>query len=215
MQADAQGFVLAGGRSRRMGAEKALLPFGGRPLIEHALAVLAGAGLRAAIAGARPGLSQYAPVVADEQEGRGPLAGICAALRWSHASWNFFTTVDMPLLPPLLAVRMLDAAAEEDGAVLLTLGDGFVQTFPAVVRRELLPLLDEQLAGGHAGARHGIEEAARRAGLQVKVLALEECARGIAEADQDGMAPKEWMLNLNTPEEVKRAEETLRKKKRH
>ena len=82
---DAAGFVLAGGQSSRMGSDKALVEFGGRPLIAHAVGILRTAGLSVSIAGARAeiraSLESYAPVIPDAEAGRGPLGGICAALK--------------------------------------------------------------------------------------------------------------------------------------
>jgi len=67
-----------------MGRDKAQLTFRGRPLIEHALAILAQAGLPARIAGAPPparvSLEAFAPIIEDASPGLGPLSGICAAL---------------------------------------------------------------------------------------------------------------------------------------
>ena len=54
------GFILAGGRSTRMGSDKALLNYAGRPLIAHAVAVLQDAGLTPHILGTRPDLAGYA-----------------------------------------------------------------------------------------------------------------------------------------------------------
>ncbi|MBW8870291.1 MAG: NTP transferase domain-containing protein, partial [Acidobacteriales bacterium] len=79
---DAEGFVLAGGKSSRMGQDKALIEVAGRQLVEYSLQVLRQAGLEARIAGAGADLSEFAPVVRDQpgDSGLGPLAGICSAL---------------------------------------------------------------------------------------------------------------------------------------
>ena len=105
-EAAAVGFVLAGGRSSRMGSDKALVEFGGRPLIAHAVGILKAAGLAVSIAGAcaenRAGLEAYAPVIPDTEAGLGPLGGICAALRSTTASYGVFLPVDVPLMAPSL-----------------------------------------------------------------------------------------------------------------
>ena len=124
---DAAGFVLAGGQSSRMGQDKALLLFAGRPLVAHALSILTQAGLSASIAGARPSaraaLEAFAPVVEDPEPGLGPLAGICAALASTSAHYAVFLPVDLPLLPPALIAFLLHHARITGQAI----------TVPAVV----------------------------------------------------------------------------------
>lgn len=100
------GFVLAGGRSSRMGADKALLPWlGGEPLLVRQARLLAETlgptTGRVAIVGS---IERYGslgfPVVEDlRPPGNGPLAGIEAALASAHAGeWNLVTACDMPKL---------------------------------------------------------------------------------------------------------------------
>ena len=69
-------FVLAGGQSARMGRDKALIEFRGRPLIEHALDKLRALGFAPRIVGSREDLSAFAPVIPDNYTALGPLAGI-------------------------------------------------------------------------------------------------------------------------------------------
>ena len=71
------GFVLAGGRSVRMGKDKALLQFSGRPMVKIAVEKLREFCAEVRIAGSREDLSGFAPVVMDESEEAGPAAGRC------------------------------------------------------------------------------------------------------------------------------------------
>lgn len=109
------GIILAGGEGRRMGADKALLPLAGRPLLAHvrdrlepqveALAISAN-GDPARLA--RFGL----PVLADDQP-LGPLSGILAGLRWAAAQGAdalVSAPVDAPFLPGDLTPRLILAA---------------------------------------------------------------------------------------------------------
>jgi molybdopterin-guanine dinucleotide biosynthesis protein A len=111
-QSGAEGFVLAGGRSTRMGQDKALLQLAGRPLLDLALDKLRALPLAAAprIAAARSDLSSHAGVIADLHPGCGPLSGIEAALAASTQPLNVFLPVDTPLLPAHFLLWMLERA---------------------------------------------------------------------------------------------------------
>ena len=119
---DTVGFVLAGGQSSRMGADKALIQLAGRPLIAHAIRILRQAGLDASIAGARSSLSAFAPVIQDTHPDRGPLAGICSALASTSARYAVFLPVDLPLLPPSLVSFLLHHARVAGGACYGSIG---------------------------------------------------------------------------------------------
>ncbi|MBB5866229.1 molybdenum cofactor guanylyltransferase [Xanthomonas sp. 3058] len=104
------GVVLAGGRSSRMGQDKALLSWRGRPLLEHMQAVLREAGAHAVlISGARAG---YAGI-ADTQPDLGPLGGLVSVIeRVSDTTTLVVVPVDMPLLSRSLLDRLLAPSAQ-------------------------------------------------------------------------------------------------------
>ncbi len=94
------GVVLAGGHSRRMGRDKALLPWRGRPLIEHQLALLRAVGVeKVTVSGHRPAYGG----IADARDDAGPVAGLAgvAAVR-SGDLQLLVIPVDMPLLDAAL-----------------------------------------------------------------------------------------------------------------
>lgn len=199
---DAAGFILAGGQSSRMGRDKALLEFGGRPLIAHALSILHQTGLSASIAGARADLGSYAPVVADAAPGLGPLSGICAALNSTEARHAVFLPVDAPLIPASLIAALLFHARTTGQPVTIPSLCGAVQTFPAVVdRAAVLPALQAELAAGRRRCRSAFQAAC---GGAMSVVAVELLVQAGQVADPRQLPPSWWFLNANTPEEMER-----------
>ena len=209
-KAAAEGFVLAGGKSSRMGRDKALVELGERPLIAWVLESLHEAGLTARIAGARSELAEFAPVIADRESNAGPLAGVCAALAGCDAKLAVFLSVDMPLVPGELIAYLARDAAATGRMVTLASVDEFPQTFPAVVRREALGALEDELRNGSAGCFAGFQTAAARAGEQVRVIRAEELAQAGQIVHPLSMEPGRWFHNVNSPAELERAEQWLR-----
>lgn len=200
---DAAGFVLAGGQSSRMGAEKALVPLRGRPLIAYALQILRNAGLDASIAGARSAeLAQFAPIVADITPDLGPLGGICSALASTAAPHAVFLSVDAPLIPAALITHMLAHARQTSAAVTLASLNGFAQTFPAVVNRRALPALEAALHSADRGCYAAFRAAAQALSAPFAVLPAEE----LPIAHPAGLAPALWFSNINVPADLARIE---------
>jgi molybdenum cofactor guanylyltransferase len=207
--ADAAGFVLAGGQSRRMGIDKALLEFGGRPLVAHAIAILAAAGLPASIAGApaeaREALAAYAPVIADAEPGLGPLSGVCAALASTTARFSVFVPVDVPWLPPSLIAWLLGRARITDAAITLASVNGMAQTFPAVVSRRVLPALEHELRGRRLGCLASFKTAARELGEAAGVVSAEVLVQAGQISHPEALPVVRWFLNLNTRQDMRLA----------
>lgn len=120
------GFVLAGGRSRRMGVDKARLPFPGRwPMAVHVAGVLAEVCDRVALVrrGAPDGLPWPLPdggalEVIRDADGAGdphPLFGVAAACAASRTPWLLVVPCDVPFLPVEGLRRLLEAAPVGSG----------------------------------------------------------------------------------------------------
>lgn len=203
---DAVGFVLAGGRSSRMGADKAMVRLNGKPLVEHAIRILRDAGLAASLAGGAPTLGTIAPLVEDRQPGLGPLSGICNALASTTAHWAVFLPVDLPLLPASLVACLLQHAGVTGAAVTVPSANGFAQTFPAVVDRAILPMLEKELKSGSGGCFSGFQVAAASRGEAVTVVPVEMLLQAGQLNHPMGSPAAWWFHNVNTVEDLRRAE---------
>jgi molybdopterin-guanine dinucleotide biosynthesis protein A len=201
----AAGFVLAGGQSTRMGRDKALLPFAGQPLVAHALSTLREAGLPISIAGARSSLAAFAPIVEDAQPGLGPLSGICAALSSTSARLAVFLPVDLPLLPASLVAFLLRHAQTTGSAVTLPSISGFAQSFPVVLDRDILPVLQAELDAGRSGCFSAFQAASASRGEPISVVAAELLAQAGQALHPGGLPASCWFFNVNTPEDFERA----------
>lgn len=93
------GFVLVGGRSTRMGRDKALLPLGGKTFAQHIAEQVKHSAGSATLIGSPALYSNLGfPVIADLIPGAGPLGGLYTALENSAADWNLVVACDMPNL---------------------------------------------------------------------------------------------------------------------
>jgi molybdopterin-guanine dinucleotide biosynthesis protein A len=199
----AEGFVLAGGRSTRMGQDKALLQVGGRSLVELALDKLRSIGVaEPRIAGARTDLSSLAPVVPDLHPGCGPLSGIEAALAATNKGLNLFLPVDMPLLPARFLHWML-LRAEITGALMtVPCINGWPQPLCAVYHRDLLRPITASLLGGNYKVMPVVTAAAGQS-QAVDVFDTERLTS--SDPELLGFSPLplyRWFHNCNLPEDM-------------
>src|SRR6266478_4226096 len=147
------GFVLAGGKSSRMGAgqdnDKAFLDFAGQTLLDRALAVMGTVCDRVAIVGDPAKFRNYESVVPDIYPGGGPLAGIHAALMHSSAELNLMLAVDMPFVTRELLAFLFAAANETDAIVVVPRTARGFQPLCAVYRRAFASTAEEALRAGN------------------------------------------------------------------
>jgi molybdenum cofactor guanylyltransferase len=204
---DAAGFVLAGGRSSRMGEDKALVRLGGQPLVVHALGILRAAGLTASLSGGSSTLAAFAPLVPDSEPGLGPLAGICAALASTSARLAVFLPIDLPLLPASLIAFLLDHARNTGRPVTVPSVNGFGQTFPAVLDRRILTELASELHAGHLGCFSAFQAATASLGWPMSTVPVETLIQAGQAAHPEGLQPSRWFLNVNSPDGLRLAHE--------
>jgi molybdopterin-guanine dinucleotide biosynthesis protein A len=207
---DAAGFVLAGGQSSRMGEDKALVQFAGQPLIARALGILREVGLEPSIAGARSDLASFAPVVEDFAPQAGPLAGICSALATTTASRAIFISVDLPLIPSSLIGYLLHHATVTGAIIVVPSINGFTQTFPAVIHRSALPILKAQLESSNRGCFSAFQVAAAGLKQPFSVLPVEALVQSGQVSRPDGLPAALWFLNVNSRDDLTRAEALVR-----
>jgi len=146
---DFSGFVLAGGRSSRMGTDKALLEFDGRTLLARALDVLHRLTPEVRIVGPAARFAAYGPVVEDIYPGRGPLAGIHAALSSSATELNLVLAVDLPFVTESLLRFIIEQAGASPAAVTVPRIAGGYQPLCAAYRRAFASLAQAALESGN------------------------------------------------------------------
>ena len=188
---DVTGFILAGGKSTRMGSDKALLEFDGQTLLARSLSKARAVAARVCIVGAREKFELFGPVIEDVYVEHGPLGGIHAALQSSTTELNLMLAVDMPFLPEAALRYLVEQARSCDDVVVIPRVNGYRQTLCAVYRLEFAELAEEALRAGN----NKIDPLYARTSVRV----LEEAE--LAEVD---IVPA-MFDNLNTPQDLARA----------
>ena len=193
---DVAAFVLAGGKSTRMGGDKAFRELGGRTLLARALALAGAVSQDVRIVGDRERFVQFGPVVEDVHPGHGPLGGIHAALSVTCAHLNLVLAVDLPFVEPAFLAYLLSEAGGTGALVTLPQAAGGWQPLCAVYRREFLDAAEPALRKG----KNKIDALFER--VEVRAIGEEELGRaGFSSA---------MFRNLNTPEELQHAQSEWR-----
>jgi len=193
------GFVLAGGKSSRMGpgVDKAFLEFRGQTLLDRALAVVSEVCDSVRIVGdparfAMYGPAKYAPVVADIFPGCGPLSGIHAALAQSAAELNLMLAVDMPFVTSELLAFLLAAAEKDEALVTVPRTSKGFQPLCAVYRHDFFLAAEQGLRAGK---------------YKIDALFSSVSVRVIEEGDLTAAGFSERIFfNVNTPQDRVEAE---------
>jgi molybdopterin-guanine dinucleotide biosynthesis protein A len=154
------GVVLTGGKSTRMGRDKALLPVEGVPMalrVAHALQE-AGASEIACVGGDAEGLRALGvDVIDDGHPGEGPLGGFITALAWAHESLTVISPCDLAT-PEARSFRdLVEALAASDALASLPIVEGAWRALPAALRASALPLLEEAFATGERSVHRVVE----------------------------------------------------------
>jgi molybdopterin-guanine dinucleotide biosynthesis protein A len=187
--------IQAGGESSRMGRDKALLPFLGRPLILRVVERLAAFADEVVVTANNP--ADYAfldlPLFADLQPGRGALGGLYTALHAAKHPLVAVAACDMPFASRALFEYERDLLIETGADVVIPSSAEGLEPLHAVYRRATcLPAIQGALEASEWKLIAWFPK------VRVRTLTPAETARH----DPQGLA----FLNLNTPEEFRQAE---------
>ena len=168
------GFVLAGGKSVRMGQDKAFVTWEGSTLLNRALEATQAVASVACIVGAREKFAPYGSVVEDVFRDRGPLGGIHAALSSTDQELNLILAVDLPLVTPALLSFLIECAQDERNVATVPRLDAGWEPLCAVYRREFAEVAEGALKRGQNAIHRLLEDEIERSGVRSGIRAIEE-----------------------------------------
>ena len=188
MKHDMPAVVFAGGKSSRMGQDKALLPFGGyASLAQYQYERLKEIFESVYLSAKEEKFGFNAPLIADRYEVSSPLAGILSVFETLDADEVFILSVDAPFVNEKVIGKLLEENRADADAVIAQSPDG-LQPLCGIYKRSLLPLARQHLEMNSHRLTHLLKETNSR----------------FVRFDED--AP---FANLNHPHEYEKALETL------
>lgn len=132
---DVDAYILIGGRSRRLGRDKAAVDLGGQTLAQRAFETVSKALPKSRVTFVAANEAQFAiqAIVAEGRfifdlvEGRGPLGGMNAALSDTQESWIFVLACDYPFVTAEFIASLAEKISDEFGAIVPEQSDGRLQ----------------------------------------------------------------------------------------
>jgi molybdenum cofactor guanylyltransferase len=194
-ETDVCAVILAGGQSSRMGCNKALLDFGGRPLIHVLIERILSVTDHIVISSNDAPHYRFLniPVIPDQYKGRGPLAGLHAAMHRDIYALYVVLACDLPNLQAPFLKRLISLAKGFDAAIPRT-RDGLAHPLCAVYRRTCLPAIEKALLEGE----NKVMDFLLNKSLAVRWVDPDE-----------GQFRDSDLANINTPEDLLRFREGI------
>ena len=189
--------VLAGGKSSRLGRDKALEKIGGEYLIERVIGSLSQLGDDIIVVTAAPNQLSKLNVekVLDTYPRTGAKVGLCTGLNASLSFYSLVVACDMPFLNINLLRHLLDSASGFD-AVIPRIGDK-IEPLHAVYSKNCIPILEEQIGKDR---------------LKISDLFSEINVRYVEAGEIEKYDPLHLSLyNINSEGDLKRAKAIIKK----
>ena len=185
-------FILAGGKSSRIGTNKALLQVEGKPLIQRLVDLLDPMFSEVVISSNEPDLYNFTgkKIVQDIYSARGPLAGIHSILKFTNTKMNFIISCDIPLIGTELINYIVNYETVKD--IILPLADGRIQQTCGLYSKNILNEVEKLL----------IESNQKNSKLKGSIYELmDRVPTEIVEVDKFDFYSPDLFLNINTPED--------------
>jgi molybdopterin-guanine dinucleotide biosynthesis protein A len=189
---DITAFILAGGKSSRMGEDKAFLRLGDETLLSRALNLARSLTPNVRIVGETAKFSKLGPVVEDLYPERGPLGGIHAALLSTPTALNLIMAIDTPFIETRFLEFLISEARCSGAMVTVPRSEAHIHSLCAVYRKEFSAMAEQSLILGQN---------------RIDVLFSSVKTRVIEDVDLQRLGfSVEMFHNLNTREEWREAE---------
>ena len=189
---DVQGFILVGGASSRMGADKAQLLFGEQTSVELIATALQRVTLFVTTVGWPHQKHETLPNLPDRRPNSGPLAGIETALREAKSRHCAIVACDFPFVTGALFERLLECTDDSDAVVPMQKDDR-AQPLCAIYRVETCLLAAEAAIAADEHSPRALLDRVRTRYLPFSGL-----------SDLDGSS--HFFFNMNTPGNYERAQ---------
>jgi molybdopterin-guanine dinucleotide biosynthesis protein A len=208
------GIVLAGGKSRRMGRDKALLEFDGAPLIARVLArVRAVCAQVLVVADDVEAYARFgAPVIPDVYPGKGSLGGIFSGVYAARAEYALVVACDLPFLNEALLRYLISLAPHND--IVIPRAHAPIGRAKSATRYDQLDVKASGLQATHAiYSKRCLEPMrARLLANDLRIINFfDEVRVRVVEPDEVArFDPQGWtFFNVNTPEDLHIAQQHL------
>ncbi len=137
-------YILAGGKSARMGEDKGMLKLGQKRMINHVLDQVKRCADEVVIVANKSDYAQFGfRCIPDIYKGLGPIGGIYSALKDSGTHYNFVVGCDMPFLGYEIVNYLIDRAVNAD-VTIPTIG-GKMQPLCGIYTQACVGLIEEKI----------------------------------------------------------------------